>query len=65
VYRCQPMLLQEQTGVRWIRPVPGKISVACDQADSGQTGLVSRDRNAKAWPDSRCCRLVRFTYRIE
>ncbi len=64
MYHFQQTPILGQTGVRWIGPQRGKISVACDQADSGRTGLVSRDPSAKAWPDSKCYRLVRFTYRI-
>ena len=62
MYRYQQTPIVGQTGVRWIGPRRGKISVACDQADSGRTGVVSQDPSAKAWPDRICCRLVRFTY---
>ena len=34
-------------GSRWSIPRQGKHSVACDQACSGQKGLVSRDRTTQ------------------
>ena len=64
MYHFQETPFLGQTGLRWVGPRRGKISVACDQADSGRKGLVSQDLSAKAWPDRKCCRLVRFTYQM-
>ncbi len=38
VHHCQEMPVFGQTGSRWVGPRRGKISVACDQADSGRWG---------------------------
>ena len=65
LHHNQQLPFMGQAGVRWNLPLQGKASVACDQAVSGRTGLVSQDRSANAWPESHFCRLVRFTYRIE
>ena len=64
VHHCQKTPIPGQTGSRWVGPRRGKISVACDQADSGRKGLVSRDCSAKAPPHRQCCRLVRITYQM-
>ena len=64
MHHNQQMPIPGQAGVRWIGPKQGKISVACDQADLGRKGVVSRDCSAKAWPDRKSCRLVRFTYQM-
>jgi hypothetical protein len=38
VHHYQETPVFGQTGLRWVGPRRGKISVACDQADSGRWG---------------------------